>query len=101
MTDKSPKIAKKFECRKCDYSCSKESDLNKHLITLKHKKNDTELPENRLPEYKCKCGKIYSFRQGLSVHKKKCKQDLEEHLKNCKYGCSQKIDEEKIKNILD
>ena len=77
MTEKSPKIAKNFECKKCDYSCSKESDFNKHLATLKHKKNDTELPENRLPEYKCKCGKVYSFRQGLSVHKKKCKQDAE------------------------
>jgi hypothetical protein len=72
MTENSPKIAKGFECIKCNYSCRKESDFNKHLATLKHKKNDTELPEIRLPEYKCKCGKIYSFRQGLCVHRKKC-----------------------------
>ena len=77
MTENSPKLAKHFECNKCNYICRKESDFNKHLSTLKHKKNDIESPVIRQPEYKCKCGKIYSFRQGLSVHRKKCKIDLE------------------------
>jgi hypothetical protein len=77
MTANSPKLAKQFECTNCNYICRKESDFNKHLATLKHKKNDTELQDIRLPEYKCNCGKSYSFRQGLSVHKKKCKIDLD------------------------
>ena len=75
MTENSPKLAKQFNCIKCNYICRKESDFNKHLSTLKHKKNDIDSPVNLRPEYKCKCGKIYSFRQGLSVHKKTCKLD--------------------------
>jgi hypothetical protein len=72
MTENSPKLSKKFECNKCNYSCRKGSDFNKHLASLKHKKNDGELPAIHLLEYRCKCGKTYSFRQGLSVHRKKC-----------------------------
>ena len=73
MTKKSPKIANDFSCIKCTYTCRKETDFKKHLLTLKHKKNDIELHENLQKEYACNCGKVYSFRQGLSAHKKKCK----------------------------
>ena len=34
-----PKLAKKFYCKNCNYSCRKESDYKKHLTTLKHAKN--------------------------------------------------------------
>ena len=90
MTKKSPKIANDFSCIKCTYICRKETDFKKHLLTLKHKKNDIELHENLQKEYACNCGKVYSFRQGLSAHKKKCKLEsgsletgsLETELKN-------------------
>ena len=72
MTKNSPKIAKFFECIKCDYECSKESDFKKHVATRKHQKDANELQQNRDTAYECECGKTYKFRQGLSVHKKKC-----------------------------
>jgi len=39
---------------------------------MKHNRNSKGLQENLQKEYMCNCGKTYSFRQGLSTHKKKC-----------------------------
>ena len=71
----SPKIAKLFECEKCDYKCSKQCDFNKHLLTLKHQKDDAEdiLDDAKIAaKFFCECGKEYKHRQGLWKHKKKC-----------------------------
>ena len=46
-----PKSAGNFYCEKCDFICSKQSNWNRHIFTLKH--------QNK-------------HRQGLSRHKKKC-----------------------------
>ena len=72
IPQKSPKIAKIFECIKCNYSCSKESDFKKHLLTGKHQLDTTLIKKTRQNNFRCNCGKTYKFRQGLSVHKKKC-----------------------------
>jgi len=62
-----------FICNVCDFKCSKKSNLDKHNLSLKHKKNDEELQENAVKEsFVCNCGKDYKFRQGLWKHKKKC-----------------------------
>ena len=76
MTKNSPKLAKIFICELCAYTCRKESDYKKHLLTRKHKNDDNELHENLLSKYTCTCGKIYKFRQGLSVHRKVCKNEV-------------------------
>lgn len=55
MTKKSPKVAKIFNCEKCHYVCSKNSDLHKHLLTRKHLNDDTELHKNLQNEYICNC----------------------------------------------
>ena len=31
------KVAKKYYCKKCDYTCSNKYNFNKHLSTTKHK----------------------------------------------------------------
>ena len=36
ITEKSQKLAKKYNCEICHYICYKKSDYNKHLITTKH-----------------------------------------------------------------
>ena len=72
MREKSPKISYKFSCINCDYSCNKESEFNKHSLTGKHKINTGLIQKNIQPEHICQCGKKYTFRQGLIVHKKKC-----------------------------
>jgi hypothetical protein len=74
----SPKLAKHFKCEKCDYICCKQSDFNKHLLTLKHQKDDADdvLDDANSPKlaalYFCECGKEYKHRQGLWKHKKLC-----------------------------
>ena len=77
MTEKLAKLAKTrqhFYCKKCDYECSKHSDYNKHITTLKHKMitNDDAQEPKLAKAYFCICGKKYKYRQGLNTHKKKC-----------------------------
>jgi len=65
MTEDDPKNAEKCQkyfCKKCLFTCSKKSNWNKHILTLKHKKN----------KYTCVCGNSYKFRQSLYSHKKTC-----------------------------
>ena len=71
----SPKIAKKFYCKKCDYTCSKESDWIKHTNTAKHKKeiNGNDGNEKIAGIYQCdKCYKEFKTNSGLWKHYKKC-----------------------------
>jgi transcriptional regulator with PAS, ATPase and Fis domain len=80
LTNFQPKNAKEFICECCDFKCSKLSNYKTHISTRKHKiltnvdKNnaiDNILEEEKL-KFKCACGKIFSYRQSLFVHKKKC-----------------------------
>lgn len=54
-------------CILCDYTTNNKYSWEKHLITTKHHRN-----EKFGGKFGCKCGKIYSHRQSLSMHKKKC-----------------------------
>ena len=73
---KMPKMPSKFNCEICDFSCSKKSNYEKHITTLKHinntngYKNDIKI-EQKMP-LKCECGKEYNYYSGLWRHKKKC-----------------------------
>jgi hypothetical protein len=75
MTD--AKNAEKFNCKICNFNCSKESNYNKHILTLKHQntykyllKNAENAVKNNF--YICQCGKEYKHRQSLFNHKKIC-----------------------------
>jgi len=65
----------KFNCEICNYSCSKQSDFNKHLSTRKHKLLIN--PNNLSPEvakvYTCDCGRKYKHMSSLCNHKRTCK----------------------------
>ena len=68
-----PKHAGKFYCEKCHFICSKQSNWNQHILTLKHQNGDnTFISIQKNAVLKCECGKTYKHRQGLSRHKKKC-----------------------------
>ena len=79
FTENSPKVAKQFDCEKCNYKCSKPSDWKKHISTRKHTIVYQSLPEC-LPDiakiaenkFSCQCGKAYKHKQSLYVHKKSC-----------------------------
>jgi hypothetical protein len=74
MTMITPKPPDIFVCEKCDFVCSKKRDYERHLLTLKHKNDDKKAPEN-VKKYECLCGKSFSHRQGIYVHRKTCKMD--------------------------
>ena len=75
------KIPFKFCCEKCNYNTSVKKDFNKHLMTLKHKNRENSDQEKNLSHPKlfiCNCGKKYKYKQGLSLHKKKCEGEKKE-----------------------
>ena len=95
MTDDDQKVAKvaqTFYCVKCDYKCIKKSNFEKHLTTVKHKKqlhddqimtnDDQKVAKVAQPLFTCECGKKYKYKQGLSVHKKNCNFLLDEESDN-------------------
>jgi hypothetical protein len=65
-----------FVCNICDYSCIKKSNYERHLLTNRHKQKELKYINKQTEQntYICICGKQYMFSQGLSKHKKKCNQ---------------------------
>jgi hypothetical protein len=68
-----------YSCNLCNYNTIRNNDYKKHLSTAKHIKitnslqNDLCNVTNIVEKiFKCKCGNIYKYKQGLSNHKKKC-----------------------------
>ena len=66
-----------FNCKRCDFNCSKKGDWNRHILTVKHKNNDLTTNDNapfiKATKYDCeKCNKIFNDRAGLWRHNKKC-----------------------------
>jgi hypothetical protein len=91
MTQITPKNAVYAECLKCHFKCFKKSDWSRHILTRKHKNDDnddtnddkmsvqkTPFTPKLLKLNQCECGKKYAYRQGLNIHKKKCKFILQE-----------------------
>ena len=83
-----PKNAEIFFCKKCDFKCSKKSNWNAHLNTLKHERKQMEtifMPKNakKCHTYTCShCDKEFKSSSGLWKHKKKCYIDLEKKTEN-------------------
>jgi hypothetical protein len=74
-------------CIHCDYTTSKKSDYDKHLLTAKHINRTSKVAKVAKvakvikEELKCECGKIYKVRNSLWYHKQKCifiKEETEE-----------------------
>lgn len=69
-----PKNAETFYCDCCDFTCSKQSNWQKHIDTQKHKNriNLNGAPE-AVTKYVCdNCNKEYKANNGLWYHKRKC-----------------------------
>jgi hypothetical protein len=82
--------SKKFVCKNCDYLTCRQSQYDRHTLTTKHLRmtNGDTIEKNiveKVPrEYKCECGNIYKYRQGISKHKKTCnfqKKQKEENIR--------------------
>ena len=74
-TEKLLKVAPDYFCGKCDYTCSKKSSFDKHLLTKKH--NTTESDKILHQAFVCECGKSYPYRASLYNHKRNCQEKLQ------------------------
>jgi hypothetical protein len=80
------KTLSNYYCEHCDYSCSRKSDFNKHILTVKHaiskdgNQMETEETAKSQKILECECGKIYNNRSGLWKHKKKCEIKQQENI---------------------
>ena len=81
LTESCEKVAQILQCVKCDYSTSRKSSYEKHILTSKHKKlsfvnnMETKSCENdKINNNFCcqNCNKSYQSRVGLWKHKQKC-----------------------------
>ena len=61
----------KFFCVNCNYKCNNKKDWKRHTETKKHK-DVYDTYDKQVHKFNCECGKIYSTRQSLFIHKKKC-----------------------------
>lgn len=69
---KAQKNADFFSCKSCDFNCCKKSDMDRHVLTAKHK-NRTFLNAGDAKKFICrKCQKTYSARNSLWYHEQKC-----------------------------
>ena len=71
---------KNFVCEICAFKTQQNSDYERHISTAKHHKMTKLMTKNGNNDdmntrHKCDCGNIYSSRQGLHRHKKKCNYD--------------------------
>jgi hypothetical protein len=65
------KNAKKYNCEKCDFRCSKQSDYARHISTAKHQMVHNDTQQNA-KSYTCICGNVYKHSSGLYRHKNSC-----------------------------
>ena len=96
-----PKFCSKFFCEICDYSTSKKSSYNDHLLSTKHQKsmvckqNSNQNLLNSAPQkYTCQfCNKEYKDNSGLWRHKNKG---------NCSNKiCIEKEDNKKTEEMIE
>ncbi len=71
---KCQKMPNIFICEKCDFGCSKLSNMNKHLLTSKHLTilNHTQIIHKNAKTYDCVCGKSFGYSSNFYAHRKKC-----------------------------
>ena len=102
-TKKVPKSSKIFVCKLCDYSTSRKSQYERHLLTQKHKNkendtNDTKKVPKSSTGFQCTCGKFYLQKQNWYRHRKNCK-FLEENNEEDNYNNNDKSKELIVKLV--
>ncbi len=66
---KNAKNAKIFYCEKCDFTCNKKSEWDRHILTRKHNKELNGIKKTPKKKYICEvCKKQYLSQSGLWKH---------------------------------
>lgn len=76
-----PEKISKYFCKNCDYSTSRKSQWDRHILTTKHLNNEKwnqKVPDHKevttnVDIHKCSCGRTYKYMSGLCKHQKNCK----------------------------
>jgi hypothetical protein len=64
-----------FVCKICDFECSKKSDYDRHIDTIKHKRlaeTSKKTPKVHYKTFSCICGSQYFHSSSLAKHKRTC-----------------------------
>ena len=75
-----------FKCTQCDYSCSNESNFNKHTETKKHQRRLHNVAHTI--SYNCStcdysCSKLFNYNKHLETNRHKSRLLLESKIPNC------------------
>jgi len=103
-TEKVPKSSKFFVCKLCDFTCSRNSQWERHVSTDKHKNNqNATFCNKKVPKsskiYICEnCEKNYKDRSSLWRHKKIC---IIEYAPDIEKDNSVKFDKNMILSLLN
>ena len=81
LTEKEQKSSKNYYCKNCNYNTSRKSQYERHLITQKHKYLQNTDAEPSKKKYICQCGREYKYRQSLYNHRKTCKGENKDDMK--------------------
>ena len=76
-----PEKKAKYFCIHCDYSTSRKSQWDRHILTGKHianEKRNQKVPDDNMVTtthevHRCSCGRTYKYMSGLCKHQKTCK----------------------------
>ena len=74
-TQKNAQKTPVFVCEKCDFKCCKQSDYDRHVVTIKHKRLHGTTKKNATHNsntFVCICGNKYNHHSSLSKHKRTC-----------------------------
>jgi hypothetical protein len=85
LNKKNAENAEEFNCKECNFKCSKKSNWAAHVATAKHRNRTFSNEKNAAtkPTYKCSnCDKEYMAKNSLWYHTKKCTVNKKESLEN-------------------
>jgi len=98
-----------FQCKKCDFLCSKKGDWTRHLATAKHQKQAVGDAwkhfgdaKNITTFYSCEyCDKTYESRNGLWKHRKICNANSRNFVQYCNTDSAQPITPEIVIKVIE
>jgi len=92
-----------FSCAFCLFETHNKNSWTKHILTLKHLKceKQTKMDTFSCKMYKCPCGKSYQRSQGLSKHKKMCKEKAQKNVQEMSKNVFLELLEQNKEIILD